>query len=265
MGDESSLPAAPAQRFALDGEIALVTGASGGLGAHFAATLAAAGAAVVLTGRRVERLEEQAAAIAACGGRALPVAMDVTVEASVEAALVHAEDMLGPVTVVVNNSGIAAGGRALELEQADWSRVIDTNLGGAWRVARGAARRMRSAGVGGSIVNIASIYAFRVASGVAPYAASKAALVQLTRALALEWARHDIRVNAIAPGYVLTDINREFFASAAGEAMTTRIPQRRVGTPADLDGALLLLASSASAYMTGSVITVDGGHLQSSL
>ena len=150
--------------------------------------------------------------------------------------------------------------------EAEWNEVIATNLHGAWLVAGEAARRMTAAGVEGSIINIVSILAFRVTGGLSGYAAAKAGLVQLTRALALELAPRRIRVNAIAPGYVLTEMNRDFFASRAGEAMVRRIPQRRIGTPEDLDGALLLLASNAaSGYMTGSVVTVDGGHLNSPL
>jgi NAD(P)-dependent dehydrogenase (short-subunit alcohol dehydrogenase family) len=252
--------------FDLSGKVALVTGASGGLGLHFARTLAAAGARVALAARRREQLEANVAAIAGAGPEAVAVAMDVTDPGSVERAVAEvAERFGGPATVVVNNSGVTASETALDLDPADWDKVMDTNVKGAWLVARAAARRMIDAKVGGSVVNVASILGFRVAGRVAPYAASKAALVQLTRALALEWARHGIRVNAIAPGYVETDINRDFFASDPGKALVARIPQRRLGRPGDLDGALLLLASDASAYMTGSAVVVDGGHLQSTL
>jgi NAD(P)-dependent dehydrogenase (short-subunit alcohol dehydrogenase family) len=252
--------------FDLSGKVALVTGASGGLGLHFARTLAAAGARVALAARRREQLEANVAAIAGAGPEAVAVAMDVTDPGSVERAVAEvAERFGGPATVVVNNSGVTASETALDLDPADWDKVMDTNVKGAWLVARAAARRMIDAKVGGSVVNVASILGFRVAGRVAPYAASKAALVQLTRALALEWARYGIRVNAIAPGYVETDINRDFFASDPGKALVARIPQRRLGRPGDLDGALLLLASDASAYMTGSAVVVDGGHLQSTL
>ncbi len=253
------------QRFRLDGKVALVTGASSGLGEHFALTLAAAGAAVALAARRTDRLRELAARAAERGVRAHVVAMDVTRRASVAEGFDAVQSELGPVSVIVNNAGVAVSEKALALDEASWDRVIETNLKGAWLVAQAAAQRMVEAGCGGSIVNVASIAAFRVAGAIAPYAASKAGLVQLTRALALEWARHGIRVNAIAPGYIVTDINREFFTSPAGEAMVKRIPQRRLGRPEDLDGALLLLASDASRYMTGSTVVVDGGHLQSSL
>ena len=249
--------------FDLAGKVALVTGASGGLGCHFARTLADAGARVALAARRKEQLEANVASIGA--DRAIAVALDVTDPESVDRALVEVADRLGPATIVVNNSGVTATRSALDLDPDEWDQIMDTNLKGAWLVARAAARQLIDAKLPGSIVNIASILGFRVAGHVAAYTASKAALVQLTRALALEWARHRIRVNAIAPGYVETDLNRDFFASDAGKAMIARIPQRRLGRLEDLDGPLLLLASDASAYMTGSVLVVDGGHLHSTL
>jgi NAD(P)-dependent dehydrogenase (short-subunit alcohol dehydrogenase family) len=253
-----------ATTFDLGGKVALVTGASGGLGLHFARTLADAGAKVALAARRKEQLEANAATIGA--DSAIAVAMDVSEPGSVDRGVAEvAERFGGPATVVVNNSGVTASQTALDLDPAEWDKVMDTNVKGAWLVARAAARRMIDAGIGGSVVNIASILGFRVAGRVAPYAASKAGLLHLTRALALEWARYGIRVNAIAPGYVETDLNRDFFASDPGKALIARIPQRRLGRLEDLDGALLLLASDASAYMTGSAIVVDGGHLQSTL
>ena len=246
----------------LSGRTALVTGASGGLGAHFARVLARHGAAVALAARRVDRLEGLAAEIAAAGGRAHAVAMDVTDAASVEAAVGAAEAALGTVDVLVNNSGVSGrGARLLDLEDADVAGVLDVNLTGAFRVAKAVVRRLVEAGRPGSVVNVASILAFGTSPGVGPYAASKAGLAHLTRAMALEWARHGVRVNALAPGYILTDINRDYFASDAGKAMIRRVPQRRLGDPSDLDGPLLLLASDASRYMTGAVLTVDGGHL----
>lgn len=251
--------------FALDGRVALVTGASSGLGRHFARTLAAHGAKVALAARRLPRLHELAGEIASAGGEATCVQMDVTDAASVRAGLAAARRELGVIDVVVNNSGVAVPKPALEADESDFDQVLDTNLRGAWLVARETARAMVEAGCAGSIVNIASILACRVGGGLSVYAASKAGLVQLTRALAMELARHRIRVNAIAPGYVRTEMNDAFFASEAGQAMVKRVPMRRLGEPAELDGALLLLASEAGSYMTGSVIVVDGGHLQSPL
>lgn len=251
--------------FSLKGRVALVTGASGGLGRQFALTLSGAGASVVLAARRKTRLQQLAKDIESNGAKAVPVVMDVTNADSIRDGFVAAERAFGTVTILVNNSGIASATPALEIDEADWNRTMDTNLKGAWLVAQEAARQMVTAETHGSIINIASILAFRVAKDLAPYAASKAALLQLTRSLSLEWARHKIRVNAIAPGYIITDMNREFFQRAESADVIKRIPQRRVGTPEDLDGALLLLASDASSYMTGSTIVVDGGHLQSSL
>ena len=251
--------------FDLVGKIALVTGASGGLGRHFARTLATAGARVALAARRTEQTKAVAAAIEESGGGAIAVSMDVTEQGSVERALSETSERLGVPTVVINNSGIAKNEPALHLALADWDQVLDTNTRGAFLVARAAARAMIAAKVGGSIINIASILGIRVAGRVAAYCASKAALLQLTRTLALEWARYNIRVNAIAPGYIETDINRDFFSSDAGLALINRIPQRRLGRAEELDGALLLLASDASTYMTGSTLVVDGGHLNSTL
>ena len=250
--------------FRLDGRCALVTGASGSLGRHFAEVLARAGAAVVLAARRLDRLETIADEIGAAGGKTMAVALDVTNAGSIGAAFAAAEERLGPVTVLVNNAGLTVTKPLLEHDEADWDKVMDTNLKGAWLVAQEAARRMAAAG-GGNIINIASILGLRVAGTVPAYCASKAGLIHLTRAMALELARDGIRVNALAPGYIETDINRDFFAGEAGQRLIKRIPQRRLGQLEDLDGALLYLASDASRYMTGSVVTVDGGHMVSSL
>lgn len=244
---------------------ALITGASGGLGEHFARTLARHGAPVALAARRRERLEAVAESIEGDGGRAVVVEMDVTETASVADAMADAERMLGTLRVVVNNSGIADPVPVLNMQDETWDRVVNTNLSGAFKVAREGARRMVAAKQGGSIINIASILGLGVINGLSAYSASKAGLCHLTRAMALEFARYGIRVNAIAPGYIETDMNREFFASETGLAMIRRIPQRRLGKPEDLDGALLLLASSASDFMTGSTLVVDGGHLVSPL
>lgn len=246
------------------GKVALVTGAFGGLGRHFATTLANAGAAVVLAGRRVEEGVRLAAELHEMGHATAVVRLDVQDPASVAALFAAAKSALGPVNVVVNNAGVAVTRPVLEQTESDWAGVIDVNLTGAWRVAQAAARHMREHG-GGCLVNIASILGLRVAQQVPGYCASKAGLIHLTKALALELARDGIRVNALAPGYIETELNRAFFASDAGQALMKRIPQRRLGKPADLDGPLLLLCSDASAYMTGAVLAVDGGHLVSTL
>ncbi len=252
--------------FNLDGRVALVTGAGGGLGQGFARLLAGAGARVVLTGRRQAPLEALAESINdGNDGAAGVAAIDVSDADSVGAAFDAAEAQYGTVDIVICNAGVASAELSLTLADDDWARVVETNLTGCWRVANEAAKRLVAAEKPGSIVNITSVLGHRVAKAVAPYAASKAGLEQLTRSLSLEWARHGIRVNAIAPGYIETDINREFFTTEPGQAMIKRIPQRRLGQAEDLDGALLLLASDASRYMTGSTIVVDGGHLQSSL
>ncbi len=251
--------------FDLTGKAAIVTGASSGLGRHFATTLARAGARVAVMARRVELLAAACREIEGFDGRAVPIPLDVASGESVREAVAAAETELGPIAILVNNAGIAVSKPVLDIADEDWDRVMDVNLRGAWRVAQEVARHMVRLGHGGSIINVASITAFRVAGQLSTYAASKAALVQLTKAMALELARHNIRVNALAPGYIDTEMNRAFFASPAGQAMIKRIPQRRLGRPEDLDGALLLLASDASAYMTGSTIVVDGGHLHSSL
>lgn len=248
-------------RFTLKDRRALVTGASGGLGAHFAKLLAHQGASVIVAARRLADCEGVAAEIRRSGGKAMPLRLDVADAASVQTALAESTKALGGVDILVNNAGIADPAPLLDMDEASFGRVIDINLTGAFRVAQVAARQMREAGTGGVIVNIASILGFGITSQVGAYAASKAALIQLTKSMALEWARHSIRVNALCPGYIETDINRDFFATDAGRAMLKRIPQRRLGQMADLDGALLLLASEAGRYITGTTLVVDGGHL----
>jgi NAD(P)-dependent dehydrogenase (short-subunit alcohol dehydrogenase family) len=253
------------KRFDLTGKVALVTGASSGLGVHFARTLAAAGASVAIAARRVERLSSLQAELQTPDADAVAVALDVQSGDSITAAFAAVEQALGPIDIVVNNAGISIVKPALEMPVEDWDAVVNTNLRGAWLVAQTAGKRWLMAKRPGVIVNIASILGLRTIGQVAPYNASKAGLIHLTRALAMEWARHDIRVNAICPGYIETEMNGDFWKTPAGQRLIDRIPQRRIGQPEHLDGALLLLASDAGTFMTGSVLTVDGGHTVSSL
>lgn len=251
--------------FDLTGKTAIVTGASSGLGRHFALTLARHGAKIAVMARRTDLLRALCREIESFDGRAVPIGLDVSRGDSIRDAVAAAETELGPITILVNNAGMALAKSVLDVTEDEWDRTVDVNLRGAWLMAQEVAKHMARLGHGGSIINIASITAFRVAGQLSSYGATKAALVQLTNSMAFELARNNIRVNAIAPGYIETDINRDFFATPAGAALIRRVPQRRLGQPEDLDGALLLLASDASAYMTGSTIVVDGGHLQSSL
>jgi NAD(P)-dependent dehydrogenase (short-subunit alcohol dehydrogenase family) len=253
------------KRFDLSGKVALVTGASSGLGVHFARTLAAAGASVAIAARRADRLASLQAELLNAGVKAAAVELDVQSGKSVKAAFDAAEKMLGAIDIVVNNAGISIVKPALDMPEEDWDAVVDTNLRGAWLVAQTAAKRWVAAKRPGVIVNIASILGMRTIGQVAPYNASKAGLIHLTRALAMEWSRYDIRVNAICPGYIETEMNRDFWKTPGGQRLIERIPQRRIGQPEHLDGALLLLASDAGTFMTGSVLTVDGGHTVSSL
>lgn len=251
--------------FRLVGKVALITGGAGGLGAHFAETLGCAGARVIVAGRRQPRLDEVVQSLEKQGVDSYAITMDVTNESSVRSGFDQAQDLCGLIDIVVCNAGVASTQCSVALSADEWSQVLDVNLKGCWIVGNEAARRLIAAGSSGSIINISSILGHRVAGNVLPYAVSKAGLEHMTRALALEWARYGIRVNALAPGYIETALNRDFFTSEAGQALIKRIPQRRLGQVGDLDGALLLLASDASRYMTGSSIVVDGGHLQSTL
>ena len=244
----------------LDGQAALVTGASSGLGRRFAHTLARAGAKVALTARRVDRLEQLAGEIEAFGGRALPIRLDVTDAMDVRACVGAAETALGSIDILVNNAGVAGPKWLIDTTEADYDFIMNTNLKGAWMVAMEVARRMIAQSRGGKIINIASIAGLRVSKQLALYAMSKAALIQMTKAMALEWARHGIQVNAIAPGYIETEMNAEYFRTDQGKAVIEAMPRRRIGRPEDLDGLLVLLASPASEFITGAVVPVDDGQ-----
>jgi NAD(P)-dependent dehydrogenase (short-subunit alcohol dehydrogenase family) len=249
----------------LEGKTALVTGASGGLGKHFAGVLAAHGVRVAIAARREPELARIAAELGTDGRKLLPIKLDVTDAQSVQHAIASAARELGGLDILVNNSGVVTNGPILEQTEADWDHVQDTNVKSAFLMSTEFARTARAAGRPGSIINISSVLGLRQASHVAPYAASKAALIQLTKVLALELARYRIRANALCPGYMLTDINRPFFETKEGAELIKRIPQRRLGDMQDLDGPLLLLASDASRYITGATLAVDGGHLVSTL
>jgi len=255
---------APLDRFRLDGRTALVTGASSGLGAHFAQLLASVGARVALAARRTDKLQQQVDSIVSAGGQARAVALDVTDGASVARCFDELASWGAP-DIVINNAGVTVTKPLLQQTEADYDAVLDANLKGCWLVATEAGRRLVAANRGGCIVNVASILGERVAGGVAPYAISKAGVIQATKAMALELARHRIRVNALLPGYVVTDLNRDFLTGEAGQKLQARIPSRRFSELADLDGPMLLLASDAGAAMSGAVVAVDGGHLVSSL
>ncbi len=250
----------------MSGKRVVITGASGGLGEHFARVFSRAGAKLGLMARRRDKLSELARELAPTNGETVAVAAcDVLEPAAVKRAVdkVHAE--LGGIDVLINNAGVARQAPALAQTLDDWDTVVNTNLRAYWLAASAVAEHMVADEIAGSIVNIASILGLRVAKHVAPYAVSKAGVIHMSKALALEWAHHGIRVNALAPGYLRTDLNARFFAGEAGRALIARVPQRRLGEPHELDGPLLLLASDAGSFMTGAVIPVDGGHLINSL
>jgi NAD(P)-dependent dehydrogenase (short-subunit alcohol dehydrogenase family) len=250
----------------LAGKRILITGASSGLGSHFARLAARSGAKVVIAARRKNRLDALASELQALGAPQVTVVeLDVASPASVAAGFVAIDASGDLLDVVVNNAGIGGDGLALEQPVAEWDEMMAINLRGVWLVSVEAGRRWEKAGRGGAIVNIASIQGERVAKGLSAYSTAKAGVVHLTKSLALEWARHGIRVNAIEPGYIRTDINETMWDTEYGQAMIKRIPMRRLGRPEELDGALLLLATDASSWMTGAVIAVDGGHLNSAL
>jgi NAD(P)-dependent dehydrogenase (short-subunit alcohol dehydrogenase family) len=253
-------------RFSVRGKKTIVTGASSGLGKQFALTLAEEGATVVLASRRMEILAELESEIRASGGEAHAIVLDVSRRESIESAIAESIERMGRIDVLVNNSGVVIHKPLLAHTEDDWDDVTDVNLKGAWLMAQAVAKTMVEGETGGSIINIASIIGGgRTAMQIPEYVASKGGLIELTKAMGAELARFNVRVNALAPGYIETDFNREFLRSEHGQRLIRGIPQRRAGLPAELDGALLLLASDASTFMTGTVVRVDGGHCVTSV
>jgi 3-oxoacyl-[acyl-carrier protein] reductase len=250
-----------AQIFDLHGRVALVTGASSGLGVRFAEVLAENGAAVALVARRAERLDALKARIVQAGGKAIAVEADVRDRAAMAAAFDAAEKAFGIVTILVNNAGVANSDRAVDLAEAEWRRVLSTNLDAVFLCAQEAARRMLAAKTGGAIVNIASVLGIGVDKGSVAYATAKAGVIQLTKALALEWAFKGIRVNAIAPGWIVTELNRDYLQGERAVKLKREIPIGRFGEERDLDGPLLLLVSDAGRFIAGTTIVADGGQV----
>jgi 3-oxoacyl-[acyl-carrier protein] reductase len=250
-----------AEMFSLTGRVALVTGASSGLGTQFAKALADNGAAVTLVARRADRLKALKDEIESKGGKAVAVEADVTDRVAMVRAFDAAEKAFGTVTILVNNAGIAHGGRAVEMPPEEWHKVVSTNLDAVFFWAQEAARRMLASKKQGAIVNIASVLGLAVSKGAVAYAAAKAGVVQVTKALAVELAFKGVRVNAIAPGWFVTEMNDDYLMSEAGTAIKREIPMGRFGNPGELDGALLLLTSDAGSYITGATIVVDGGQV----
>ena len=247
------------QGIRLDGKTALVTGASSGLGWRFAQILGGAGARVALAARSTDKLDALKQEIEQAGGQACAVRMDVTDVAGVRAAVAAAESALGGIDILVNNSGVNKQQRAVEVEEADYDFVTDTNCKGAFFVAQAVGRSMIARKCPGRIINIASVAGLRVLAQLSTYCISKAAVVQMTKALAHEWGRYEINVNAICPGYIETGINRAYWGTDGGKKLVSMLPRRRVGQPQDLDGLLLLLASEQSGFINGAVIAADDG------
>ncbi len=247
--------------FDLKGRVALVTGASSGLGAQFSRALADNGASVALVARRADRLKALKDEIEGKGGKAIAIEADVTDRAAMARAFDAAEKAFGTVTILVNNAGIAHGGRAVDMTAEEWRKVLSTNLDAVFFWAQEGARRMLAAKKQGAIVNIASVLGLMVAKGAVAYAAAKAGVVQVTKALAVELAFKGVRVNAIAPGWFVTEMNDDYLASEAGDKIKREIPMGRFGKEGELNGALLLLVSDAGSYITGATIVVDGGQV----
>ncbi len=248
----------------LKGQVAVITGASGGLGAHFARVLAQAGAAVAMTARRLDLVENHAGEIAGAGGTAMALKLDVADAASIGPGLDDVEAALGPISILVNNAGVGGEGLALDLSIEDWDRTFDVNVRGVFFAAQQAAKRMIASGVAergdARIVNIASIASHTVLPGLSAYCASKASVAMLTRGLAREWARRGVAVNAICPGYIETDINADWFKTEGGQKQIKAFPRRRLMDASDLDAALLMLCGPAGRAITGTVITIDDGQ-----
>jgi NAD(P)-dependent dehydrogenase (short-subunit alcohol dehydrogenase family) len=243
----------------VDGKVALITGASSGLGERFAAVLAEAGAAVALAARRVDRLRELEARIEAAGGDAGTYALDVTSVAAIETTVDEVRRDFGAIDILVNNSGVSVTKKLLDQDEHDYDVVMDTNLKGVFFVAQAVAKRMIADGKPGRIINIASAGGIRPLARIGIYCVSKAGVIHLTRAMAIEWGRHGINVNALCPGYIETEINSDYFKTEAGRKLVDTLPRRRVGKPEDLDGLLLYLASEASHFVNGAAIAADDG------
>ncbi|WP_281023575.1 SDR family NAD(P)-dependent oxidoreductase [Minwuia sp. IMCC4030] len=243
----------------LTGQVAFVTGASSGLGAHFARLLAAQGARVGIAARRRERLEDLVAEIQAAGGSAFAVSLDVTDIASIDPAIDQVEQALGPVDILINNSGVTVPNALHRISEGEYDQVLDTNLKGAFFVAQSVAKRLMARKAGGRIVNISSTLAHRVIGQLSIYCMSKIAMDQMTKAMALEWGKYDINTNSLCPGYIETEMNADYWETEAGKAFLSRFPRPRVGKPSDLDGMLLVLAGPSGRFVNGSVVSVDDG------
>jgi len=254
-----------ADYFTLNDAVALVTGASSGLGRHFAKLLADAGCVVALAARREDKLRTLSDSIHAAGGRAIVVPMDVTDRQSILTGVQSVADQVGPITILVNNAGIADSHHFIDAADSDTDAVFAINQSAVWQVAQIVCKQLIAEKKPGSVINIASIAGLRTLAGAASYAVSKAAVVQMTKVMALELARYNIRVNALAPGYIVTEMNAEFLSSSTGQKLVNRAPMRRTGECQELDAALLLLASDRGSFMTGAILPIDGGHLVSSL
>ncbi len=255
----------PVREFDLTDRVAMVTGAGSGLGRHFALVLAEAGAKLVLCGRRQQPLAETAELIRSKGGSAIFTSLDVTDEENIRSVFDEISVQTGTPEILINNAGVNRPTYATSLSAEDWDLVVDTNLKGCFLVAKTCASRLMEAGKTGSIINIASILGLRAQKEVSAYMASKAGLIHLSRGLALEWAKYGIRVNVLAPGYFSSEMADDFLDSPVGQKLMTNVPQKRAGQWSELNGALMLLASDAGSYMTGSVVVVDGGHSVNSL